>query len=61
MRFTQAEIDQAVQEFTAQAKSRVVPAFGYNKDITVYGEHDGSIQATVGSDNADVDRGDEPA
>ena len=45
----------------AEAKSRVVPAFGHNKDITVYGEHDGSIQATVGSDNADVDRGDEPA
>lgn len=61
MRFTQDEIDQAVQEFKAEAKSRVVPAFGFNKDITVYGEHDGSIQATVGSDNADVDRGDEPA
>ena len=57
MRFTQEEIDQAVQEFTAQAKSRVVPAFGFNKDITVYGDSDGSIQAPSGADGVDAEPG----
>ena len=44
MRFTQDEIDAAVQEFKAEAKTRVVPAAGYNKDITIYGVGNGTVQ-----------------
>lgn len=59
MRFTQAEIDAAVAEFKAETPSRVVPAFGYNKDITVYGAENGTVQAPVGPDSGVDAEGDE--
>ena len=57
MRFTQDEIDAAVQEFTAEAKTRVVPAAGYNKDITIYGAENGPVQNLSDGDNGIAEPG----
>lgn len=59
MRFTQEELDQAIAEFQSKAAVRVVPAFGFNKDITVYGEGNGTIQAPVGDNSGDAEPGTE--
>ena len=58
MRFTQDEIDAAVQEFKAEAKTRVVPAAGYNKDITIYSEAQNvTVQKTSGEGVGDAQPG----
>mgnify|MGYP003333657814 FL=1 len=59
MRFTQDEIDAAVQEFKAEAKTRVVPAAGYNKDITIYGAENGPVQNPSDGDNGVAEPGTE--
>jgi hypothetical protein len=53
MRFTQEELEAAIAEFQQNAKQRIVPAFGYNKDITVYGAENEPVQTTSGSSAGD--------
>lgn len=57
MRFTDEALAQAIAEFSANAVARVVPAAGYNKDITVYGAENVTIQTTSGSDPMDAEPG----
>ena len=59
MRFTQEDLDLAIAEFSANAVFRVVPGAGYNKDITVYGVADGTIQKPGDSDSGNVRSGQE--
>ncbi len=39
MRFTDAEVAEAIAEFTAQTTGREVPAIGKNSSVLVYGEN----------------------
>ena len=39
MRFTDAEVAEAIAEFTAQTPAREVPAIGKNSSVLVYGEN----------------------
>ena len=57
MRFNDQDLAQAIAEFTANAVTRIVPAAGYNKDITIYGVQNGTIQAPSGSDSGDASPG----
>ena len=57
MRFTDEALAQAIAEFSANAVARVVPAAGYNKDITVYGAENVTIQTTSGASAGDAEPG----
>ena len=57
MRFTDEALAQAIAEFSANAVARVVPAAGYNKDITVYGVSDGTVQTPSGDNTGDEEPG----
>lgn len=57
MRFTDESLALAIAEFSANAVARVVPAAGYNKDITVYGVSNGTVQTPSGSDPVDAEPG----
>ena len=46
-RFTDAEIAQAVAEFTAENASRLVPAIGKNSPVTVYGENTNAYKPII--------------
>lgn len=50
MRFTDEELAQAIVEFQNKAVARVVPAFGFNKDITIYGAENEPVQAASSGD-----------
>ena len=59
MRFTNEELAAAVAEFEAKAKQRVAPGFGYNKDITIYGTENVTIQKTSAGDTGPNEPGTE--
>ena len=44
MRFSDKDLEVAMAEFSANAVVRVVPGAGHNKDITVYGVGNGTVQ-----------------
>jgi hypothetical protein len=59
MRFTNEELAAAVAEFEAKAAVRVAPGFGHNKDITIYGAEDVTIQKTSAGDSGSNEPGTE--
>ena len=59
MRFTNEELAAAVAEFEAKAAVRVAPGFGHNKDITIYGAENVTIQKTSAGDSGPNEPGTE--
>ena len=54
MRFTQEQIDSAIAEFSANAKSRVLAGAGHNKDIMIYTEVQNVTIQTAAGQNTDA-------
>jgi len=50
MRFTEKDLEVALAEFSANAVIRVVPGAGHNKDITIYGAKNGTVQKSSNRD-----------
>ena len=50
MRFSDKDLEVALAEFSANAVTRVVPGAGHNKDITIYGAKNGTVQKSSDRD-----------